>query len=180
MIGPNQRMVISINLALGNDMPQWSSGISIAEVAKEIGKFVPGSKMAKGSYFQTPIYGSHFPQELGKVSIPIKYWRETLSYGNSFRYRDRFKMIGKLKIGKSKVEDLLSETDIKLAAECNLNPDIILMWTHRGVYLLDRKDFEEAMVKIMDILNNKTDESLVSSLTIEEDKEAFENEFGDK
>ena len=222
MIGPNQRMIIYLNLVWGNDMPQWPGGISIDDVAKAIGKFEPGSKMTNGPYFQATVYGIHFPQELGKVSIPIKYWRDTLSYGNSFKYRDRFKMIGKLKIGKSKVEDLLSETDIKLAAECNLNTDIILMWTQRGVYLLYRKDFEEALVKIMNILNNKTDESLEEdtvktsdgkwvnkgkegthgkfktkkaadeqrkamfangyheNLTVEEDKEAFENEFGDK
>lgn len=175
IIGSNHRMVIYFSLALGNDMPQWPSGISIDDVAKEMGKFVPGSKMTNGAYFQTPVYGIPFPKELGKVIIPIKYWRDTLAYGNGFKYWDRFKRIGKF-------NDLFGETDIKLAAECKLNRDIILMWTQRGVYLLDRKDFEEAIQKIKDMLNNKkADESLSSSnLTIEEDKEAFENEFGDK
>ena len=143
IIGSNHRMVIYFNLAFSNDMPQWSNVVSIDDVAKSIGKFGPES------YFDLAVYenGVRYDHKiLGEVKIPVKYKRDALSFGNGFKYWDRFKKIGKIK-------DIYKNTKITLAAEYTQNSDIILMWTQLGAYLLDRKDFEEGIQKIRDILN---------------------------
>ena len=75
--------------------------------------------------------------------VPIKYKRSALSYGGAFKYWDRFTKLKKMsKIRKG--------TDIKVVANYNPNPDIVIMWTDSGAFLLDKKDFIKAMNDILD------------------------------